>query len=241
MEGDERVRFCPQCQLNVYNFSELSAIEINQVISRSEGRLCARFYQRSDGTMLTRNCPIGSRGVVFRASRMAGAALTALVSMVPIVTASVAEKRNAPLLQIHPVQSMFEVEVSDPAGAVIRDAQITIVNESTGYEVAVKTDATGRIRVSNLPSGSYEITIRANGFDTLKQVHVAIPASDVLKFQLSIAALMGEVVVIEESLAASALPSSLSEPVSARPDSAKVSTGRENFLRKLLSSLRRLF
>jgi len=61
MSGDDRVRFCPECQLNVYNFSALTHAEVEMVVAAREGRLCARFYQRTDGTMLTQNCPAGLR------------------------------------------------------------------------------------------------------------------------------------------------------------------------------------
>ncbi len=59
MEGDSRVRFCAHCQLNVYNISEMSAPEAADLIKSHEGRLCIRMYQRADGTLLTRNCPVG--------------------------------------------------------------------------------------------------------------------------------------------------------------------------------------
>jgi hypothetical protein len=46
MVGDERVRYYPQCPRDVYNFSELTTAEVEQIIVEREGRLCARFYQR---------------------------------------------------------------------------------------------------------------------------------------------------------------------------------------------------
>jgi hypothetical protein len=52
MQGDDRVRYCPECKLNVYNFSALSPREIERLVAQTEGRLCARYYQRADGTML---------------------------------------------------------------------------------------------------------------------------------------------------------------------------------------------
>jgi hypothetical protein len=59
MVGDERVRLCMQCQKHVYNFSAMTSAEIAQVVREKEGRLCARFYRRTDGTMLTADCPLG--------------------------------------------------------------------------------------------------------------------------------------------------------------------------------------
>ena len=39
MKGDDRVRFCGECQLNVYNFAELSDEEVQKLILETEGRL----------------------------------------------------------------------------------------------------------------------------------------------------------------------------------------------------------
>ena len=50
MTGDDRVRFCDHCQLNVYNISELSRSEAETLIASTEGRLCARLFRRADGT-----------------------------------------------------------------------------------------------------------------------------------------------------------------------------------------------
>ena len=51
MKGDQRVRFCDQCKLNVYNLSEMSRPAAERLVLQTEGRLCVRYYQRADGTM----------------------------------------------------------------------------------------------------------------------------------------------------------------------------------------------
>ncbi len=80
MFGDERVRFCGQCNLNVYNLSEMTKSDAELLVARTEGRLCVRFYRRTDGSILTRNCPEGLRALKRRLSRVASAVGTALVS-----------------------------------------------------------------------------------------------------------------------------------------------------------------
>jgi hypothetical protein len=62
MKGDDRVRFCGQCQLNVYNTSVMTPAEINDLLSQ-EGSPCLRLFRRSDGTMITENCPVGLRKI----------------------------------------------------------------------------------------------------------------------------------------------------------------------------------
>jgi len=78
MFGSDRKRFCGDCKLNVYNLSNMSRQEAENLILSSEGRLCVRFFRRSDGTILTKNCPVGWAAVKQRASRVA----TAVFSMI---------------------------------------------------------------------------------------------------------------------------------------------------------------
>ena len=61
MKGDARVRDCGSCQMKVFNLSEMSAEEARALIQRSlQGeRICARFYRRSDGKVMTRDCGPG--------------------------------------------------------------------------------------------------------------------------------------------------------------------------------------
>lgn len=78
MIGDERIRFCGQCQLNVYNLSAMTRDQAESVIAGTEGRLCVRFYRRNDGSILTQDCPVGLRAIRQRASRIRRAVLSAL-------------------------------------------------------------------------------------------------------------------------------------------------------------------
>lgn len=59
MSGDEQARFCQSCHKHVYNLSEMTRDEAQQLILEKEGKLCVRFYQRADGTLITNNCPVG--------------------------------------------------------------------------------------------------------------------------------------------------------------------------------------
>jgi hypothetical protein len=80
MIGSERVRFCGQCSLNVYNLSSMSRIDAEQLIEHNEGRLCIRYYRRSDGSIITKNCPVGLRALKRRMSYLARAVSAAILS-----------------------------------------------------------------------------------------------------------------------------------------------------------------
>jgi hypothetical protein len=59
MYGDARKRFCSECRMNVYNISGMTRDEAKALIMNAEGRLCVRFYRRADGTIMTKDCPVG--------------------------------------------------------------------------------------------------------------------------------------------------------------------------------------
>jgi hypothetical protein len=63
MEGDDQARFCTTCRKNVYNLSAMTEAGAQALVNRHEGKLCVRFYTRTDGTLLTQDCPVGLRAV----------------------------------------------------------------------------------------------------------------------------------------------------------------------------------
>src|SRR5215510_3946780 len=78
---DKRVRFCSQCNLNVYNLSDMSRQEAEALIYKTEGRLCVRFYRRADGSILTQNCPVGLRAIKRRVAWVAQVVLGMVLSL----------------------------------------------------------------------------------------------------------------------------------------------------------------
>jgi hypothetical protein len=59
MTGDERVRHCAHCKKDVFNLSELSREQAERLIIEKNGDLCARYFQRTDGTILLADCSVG--------------------------------------------------------------------------------------------------------------------------------------------------------------------------------------
>ena len=100
MIGNERARFCGQCNLNVYNLSSMSWSEAEHLIASNEGRLCVRFYRRRDGSIITENCPVGLRALKRRLSYVRKAVTSALLTFFAGVgifeAASVVANRIAP-------------------------------------------------------------------------------------------------------------------------------------------------
>lgn len=82
MVGDNRKRFCGECKLNVYNLSGMSKTEAENLIENAEGRLCVRFYKREDGTVLTKDCPVGWAAIKSRVSKTAAAFASLIIGLV---------------------------------------------------------------------------------------------------------------------------------------------------------------
>ncbi len=82
MFGNERKRFCGDCKLNVYNLSGMTKYDAENLLAVSEGRLCVRYFQRNDGTILTADCPVGWAKVKQRLSVFATAAFSLIITVV---------------------------------------------------------------------------------------------------------------------------------------------------------------
>ena len=81
MYGNDRKRFCSECKLNVYNLSGMTRDEAETLIMNAEGRLCVRFYRRTDGTVITKDCPVGWANVKQRTKVFAAAAASLLMAL----------------------------------------------------------------------------------------------------------------------------------------------------------------
>lgn len=240
MAGDERVRYCSECQLHVYNLSALSVSAIEKLVLSHEGRLCGRFYRRLDGTVLTRDCPWGFRRVVKRISRIAGVFLSAAMSMNVVRAQTLSPKGTPSLVQIEKKGEVTLV-VTDQTGAVVPKASVSLVNEQGRKRLDGNTDSLGRLRFSDLSSGSYVLTVGWPGFETEHRI-IALSQGHAVNIEVTmkVAALMGEVVVFESAAVELPPPPESSTWELERIDSVSPSVKpapHMNIFKKLFSSL----
>ncbi len=94
-----------------------------------------------------------------------------LISLVVLLFAltSVAQIQNG----------QFAGVVTDPSGAAVPNAKVTVTNQGTGLAVNATTSATGAYTISELPPGSYKISIEAAGFKTFSDVGVTLNAGSI--------------------------------------------------------------
>lgn len=176
MEGDERVRFCRQCELNVYNLSEMTKAEAESLVARTEGRLCGRMYLRADGTIITKDCPVGLRAVRRRVSRATGAAFAALLSFCSLAFGQTPKQKiscerggditiqKKKVTTTDDLLSMLSGVVRDPTSADVPGADVSVTDEKSGKKLSAKTSDKGEFTLAKLPAGTYTLEVASSGF-----------------------------------------------------------------------------
>ncbi len=215
MTGDNRVRFCDVCRLNVYNISELSRTEAETLIASTEGRLCARLFRRADGTILTKDCPVGLRALRRRVGKRAAAMFAAIVSLSAAAfgqqpadkqgkTSGTSQTR---ITQTNSAGNQLEQGLTgtivDPAGAVIPVARVTLTSSATKEKKVTSADDTGRFQFASLTPGDYSVTIEATAFKTLLLTNLVIEKGKVINVDTALettGVYLTGVVALEEEL-----------------------------------------
>ena len=185
MTGDNRVRFCDHCQLHVYNISELSRIEAEKLIASTEGRLCARLFRRADGTVITKDCPVGLRALRMRVSKRAAAILAAIVSLSGAAfgqESSGKDKSRSCAQQtkitrtktVADKNGVLSITVLDTNGAAIAGATIFLTNASSNFSMKGFANEQGTLQFESLDPGSYALQIESPGFLAYKYESIAV-------------------------------------------------------------------
>ena len=206
MEGGARVRFCRECNLNVYNLSLMTGAEAASLVAATEGRLCARFYRRADGTVLTRDCPKGLRAARLRISRAGVAAFAALLSLFGVASGKGGQNSSCPAGGDFKVEkttnansySTISGVVTDSMCAPVGGAEVVLKNRETGRKFTAHASDKGEFLFAAVPPGTYSLEINATGFRRFLREDLRVGAGESARVgaSLDIGALMGEVVII---------------------------------------------
>jgi len=176
MAGNERSRFCARCNRTVVNLSVLTRVELEVLIDASKGiRLCGRYVQRPDGSMITRDGSSNASAGLVRAPLLASAALMAMLSVGPAPASAQLPAQDSAITQTESAQAGFALVVMDSAGAAIPDAVVHLVNQATMAEWNGKTDQNGQLESASPSSGKYTLEILAPGFKPFQSIDLALP------------------------------------------------------------------
>ena len=226
MSGDERVRHCASCRLNVYNISAMTTAEAEDLILTREGRLCIRLYKRADGTVLTNDCPVGLRAYRKRIAKFAGAALTAVLGLFSISFGQQKEDRktvdasdiNIVKTTTANQESSLTGTVFDQYGAFIPDAKIVI---SGGQDLVRETasDENGSFTFLKVPAGIYRLNISRPGFANSIIENIKISIREKSEVKVTLFAKVDEVVgllAIDESVEIDSTTNSITTVITPR-------------------------
>ena len=87
---------------------------------------------------------------------------------------------SIPLFVAYGAGGRIEGKITDPKGAAIPGATVTVTNQTTKQDFTAVTDAQGRYKVEGLPAGVYDVSVVAKGFKDGRQAEVNV-ADDSVK------------------------------------------------------------
>ena len=112
----------------------------------------------------------------------------------------------------------LEGTITDPSGAAVPDAEVTVRNQNTGVVTTVRSSGEGEFVVLYLNPGTYEVSIRKTGFATvvLKDIAVTVGTRAILHPQLSVGTIDATITVTAETPLVDTAASSLGTVVNQR-------------------------
>jgi hypothetical protein len=90
--------------------------------------------------------------------------------------------------------------VSDPSGAAVPAAKVTLLNHATGVEQSTVTTSAGLYTFISLAPGSYRVTASANGFETTVRDNIQVTVDEVIAVNIGLRlGKVSEVVTVTET------------------------------------------
>jgi outer membrane receptor protein involved in Fe transport len=128
-------------------------------------------------------------------------------------------------------QGTLEGSVSDPSGAAVAGAQLTVTNDATGLKFQTTTGSDGLFTFPVLPVGSYTVEVSHAGFSKLtrKDVKLTVGAQLNLPLSLSVAGQGESVTVTSETPLVETTRSQVSSTVDSQ-SVANLPTNGRNFI-----------
>src|ERR1700735_2686620 len=84
------------------------------------------------------------------------------------------------------VNASLSGTVTDPGGAVIPGAKLTLTNEATGFQSNFVSDSAGEYSFRNLTPGKYDLSITANGFKSTDQKGIELAVNQTARVDVKL-------------------------------------------------------
>lgn len=198
MKGDERKRHCDLCSLNVYNISEMTRAEAKTLIRNSEGRFCARVYRRADGTVITKDCPVGIRAYRKKIAAIAGAALSMVLGLFSAgFGQSDPKKQNEPATTTGERKNdntvknnaVISGKLTDDAGKAVPNTPVILILNGETDGVTQLSAEDGRFSFSGLKPGIYTLEVPVvGGFKRTILQNIVVGDGDIFEKDLKMEA-----------------------------------------------------
>lgn len=173
MIGNDQVRFCEHCSLTVHNISQLTPKRVRLLVAKANGRLCVRYQSLPNGSPLLKTVPARLHQIQRRASKIAAGAFTATLTLTNAIAQAGTDKmsyervftyQNGNTVELINLAGTIKGRVTDPFGAVIPGAGITIGTLEAPFIGGAITDGAGEYKLEGLQPRDYRLTIEAVGF-----------------------------------------------------------------------------
>jgi hypothetical protein len=166
--------------------------EAEDLVSRSGGKLCVRYFRHSNGRIVTADYP--AKPSPLTASILAGS-FSALVS---ISSTASAQSSNPELKKPQAVISVSKDAaeasaqagglsgwITDPNNLFIKEAMITLVSEVTGKKLNTMSDDNGEFTFKSLSNGKYTLSVNSPGFNEFAIQHLDIHQGEEVKAEIT--------------------------------------------------------
>ena len=90
-----------------------------------------------------------------------------------------------PLVIVRGAGGRIEGRVTDPKGAVVVGAAITVSETETNQTFTAVTDQQGHFKIEGVPAGTYTVTVSAQGFSEAQRADLKVEEGAVATVALS--------------------------------------------------------
>jgi ankyrin repeat protein len=167
MIGNDRVRFCTHCAKDVKDISAMKRKDAMRLVRKMNGKLCVKY--RIDPNTKR---PIFLDTVQTITRRVPAMAAGAMATSLAFSSAGYAQSDTpqSPPVQIEALQkvegdvAVISGHVTDPNGAAVAYAAVSLVNEKTYDFRSVSASSEGFYEFRDVPAGEYTIKFEGGGF-----------------------------------------------------------------------------